>query len=382
MGTSGKRSRAYLLVAFLLFAATAEATQKNLPSTYVNTHGCSLGVSPCEIELTDLAISDVITGPSDDVRFVLYNLNVGPTGTSSNQTQIRLRMTKDGVTLTSQTFTMPVSTQISIQLSQTLTGLSIGSHSYQFYVTQNTSSQVSYTTSSYSMVAALNVGATTAANTPTPLATIAPQPTSTPLAFNTPGKIAIFGTAGNNLQPYAGSTPCSGYVTTISPSGATTCATPIPTPTAGGGGGGTSRMFTASDTSSTEWDPTSSSLFGLFGHTHYTTVTSQESFNVIRAGSFAKLQCVYGNFDGVAVTGAQTVTCALVGAGGAGGPLSCTITAASPATGLCSGYAVGHCCSSFTAQGVVVGDFVQIQVTGTNSVPAHDLQFSTEFDPS
>lgn len=359
----------------LVLTTNGWATQKNLPVVFSNTHGCNLGSSPCEIELTDLAITDVITGPTDDVRFVLFNLNVGQSGTVNNPTQIQLRITKDAVTIgTPQVFTLPVA-QTSIQIPVTLTGLSVGSHDYKFLVTQNTSGPVNYTTSTYSLVAALNVANTSPAATVTPQTIPTALSTPTPLAFGTPGVIPIFAsTPGTQLQPYAGSAcPTPGIVKSMSAAGVVACVTPVPTATAkpnptpqptAAAVGASTRLLSTSGV--TDMDGTTDRRLPLVGSGNVATASGlQVAQSTGVDGAFTKLYCDVDTAPGGAgKSWAITLT-------GNVQDLTCTISNAATS------------CNDTTHSAAETGtDINFIKVSPTSSPAATKIHCSTTFTPS
>lgn len=131
------------LFALLLFVtAPVWATTTNLPSTYTPT-------TSAETELTALATTSVVTSAlGDNVRFVLYNLEVA--NASGRDVQISLRVTEDSSTIGSAGPTIiPAGLTRTVQVPVTRTSLTVGSHSYQFYATVNRTTGVSYTTASF-----------------------------------------------------------------------------------------------------------------------------------------------------------------------------------------------------------------------------------------
>lgn len=123
----------------------------------------------------------------------------------------------------------------------------------------------------------------------TPVPTLAPP---TPLAFSTPGKIAIFGSP--ELQPYAGYTcPTPQIGVGQDAAGTWTCVTPVPTatplPTATPGTASSATIFTSGTTNTLSGGSTTD-YTAISG---FVAVSQTDGTNALRlpAGTFSQIGC-------------------------------------------------------------------------------------------
>lgn len=123
----------------LAFVTTALAGQVNLLSSYSNQ------VNATDVQLSDLDTTTVVTGTSDNSRFVLLTLVAN--NTSTRDAQLTMKIVLDGTTTYTQLVEISAGNH-TIQFPLTLASLSIASHTLVVKVNQNTG-PIIFTTDSY-----------------------------------------------------------------------------------------------------------------------------------------------------------------------------------------------------------------------------------------
>jgi hypothetical protein len=128
---------ARLAALFAALAWPALATQTPLTSAYVLNSSCSPPLTNCEVELTNLATTDVVS-IDQEPRFILLNVSVTnpDAANTTSVTSVNLRLTRDSVDLGSAVILVPPGTN-TVQAVMTLLGQALGSHTYKVYVATN-----------------------------------------------------------------------------------------------------------------------------------------------------------------------------------------------------------------------------------------------------